>query len=265
MSVPRALPETRSSFSDLIASIAPETLPRPSAPETALPHATTIVACTFAGGVAMAGDRRATWSHQIVSRDIEKVFAADAYMLMGVAGTAGIALDLVRLFQVELEHYEKVETVPLSFEGKVNRLGGLLRGRLEAALRGLGVVPLLAGWDGSRGRIISYDVTGGHYEETGFYSVGSGSTFARGSLKKLHSSAHSEHDAVRTLLHALVDSADEDSATAGLDPVRHLYPTVMTVTASGVTEWTASAIEELAHEVIDQRMSRPDGPEARHA
>jgi proteasome beta subunit len=207
------------SFVDLLRRRAPETLPNLGARETS-PHGTTIVAATWSGGVAMAGDRRATWGSQIAQKDIEKVFPADDWTLIGVAGAAGPAIDLVRLFQVELEHYEKIEGVRLSFDGKTNRLGGLLRGQLDDALLGLGVQPLVAGMDGARGRIVSFDLTGGRYEETGYHAIGSGAAWAKSSLKKLFRDDLSEEQVVTALVQALVDSADDDSATAGPDLVR---------------------------------------------
>ena len=151
-----------------------------------VPHGTTIVAVEFDGGVVMAGDRRATMGNLIAHREIEKVYPADEYSCVGIAGTAGIAVELVRLFQVELEHYEKIEGALLSLDGKANRLSALIRGNLSLAMQGLAVVPLFAGYDLDRraGRIFSYDVTGGRYEEHDHHSVGSGSIFARGSLKK---------------------------------------------------------------------------------
>src|SRR4029453_12578202 len=147
------------------------------------PHGTTIVAATFPGGVVMAGDRRATMGNIIAQRDIEKVFPTDEFSCVGIAGSAGLAVEMVRLFQTELEHYEKIEGTPLSLDGKANRLATLIRGNLGMAMQGLAVVPLFAGYDlrHEGGRIFSYDVTGGRYEEQAFYSVGSGSLFARGS------------------------------------------------------------------------------------
>lgn len=257
----------RSSFADLLALAAPDALPRAAASGTgpdgdAGPHGTTIVCATYDGGVAVAGDRRATWASQIVHNAIEKVFAADSHSVIGVAGTAGVALELVRLFQVELEHYEKIEGVPLSFEGKANRLGGLIRAQLDGALRGLGVLPVLAGWDGAQGRIVSYDIVGGRYGETGFYAVGSGAPFARGSLKKLHRPGLDAAGAVTALLQSLVDAAEDDSATAGPDAVRRLYPIVFTVDAAGASRWPDAEVEALAERVLAGRRERPDGPGA---
>ena len=180
-----------SSFTEFLGSHAPELLPsgRPLPPGGALeaPHGTTIVTLTFDGGVVMAGDRRATMGNLIANRDMQKVFGADDYSAVGIAGTAGLAIELVKLFQVELEHYEKIEGTLLSLEGKANRLATMIRSNLGMAMQGLAVVPLFAGFDleGDLGRIFSYDVTGGCYEEHDHHSVGSGSLFARGALKKL--------------------------------------------------------------------------------
>lgn len=249
----------RSSFSDLLTATAPQERPVASAES---PHGTTIVTATYAGGVAIAGDRRATWSSQIVQNDIEKVFAADDHSAVGVAGTAGIALELVRLFQVELEHYSKIEGTELSFAGKANRLSGLIRANLDGATKGLGVLPVLVGWDGHRGRIISYDIVGGRYDERDFYAVGSGAVFARGSLKKLHRPDLDAEGAVTALVQALVDASDDDSATAGPDVVRRLFPVVCTVEASGVTRWSDDDVAAVADRVLAARRSRPDGPGA---
>src|SRR5882757_2497328 len=178
-----------SSFMDFLSGHAPDLLPgRRNLGSGDLskdvPHGTTIVAATFGGGVVMAGDRRATMGNVIAQRDIEKVFPADEYSCVGIAGSAGIAVEMVRLFQVELEHYEKLEGATLSLEGKANRLSTMIRGNLGMALQGLAVVPLFAGYDTERdrGRIFSYDVTGGRSEEHGFAATGSGSVFARGAL-----------------------------------------------------------------------------------
>lgn len=226
------------------------------------PHGTTIVACTFDGGFAMAGDRRATWGSQIAQNDIEKVFPTDETSVVGVAGTAGVAVGLVRLFQVELEHYEKIEGVPLSFEGKANRLAGLIRANLDGALRGLGALPVLAGWDRTGGRLVSYDMVGGRYDEHGFHAVGSGAAFARGSLKKLHRDDLDERGAVTALVQALVDSSDDDAATAGPDVVRRIFPLVYTGGAAGVRRWSDAELGALVDEVVAARRRRPDGPGA---
>ena len=200
-----------------------------------VPHATTIVAASFDGGVVMAGDRRATMGNLIAHREIEKVFPADDYSCVGIAGTAGLAVELVRLFQVELEHYEKIEGALLSLDGKANRLSNMLRNNLSLAMQGLAVVPLFAGFDLVRrqGRIFSYDVTGGRYEEHQFHSIGSGSLFARGSMKKRWRPGLSAADAVEVVVEALHDAADDDSATGGADLVRGIFPVVAVVTVDG--------------------------------
>jgi proteasome beta subunit len=202
-------------------------------PET--PHATTIVSLTFEGGAVMAGDRRATMGNLISHREIEKVFPADDYSCVGIAGTAGIAVELVRLFQVELEHYEKIEGALLSLDGKANRLSSMLRGNLGMAMQGLAVVPVLAGYDLEQrvGRIFSYDVTGGRYEEHHHHSIGSGSLFARGSMKKRWVPGMDARQAIQVAVEALYDAADDDSATGGPDVSRRIYPVVATVTAEG--------------------------------
>ena len=261
-----------SSFSDFLASAAPGLLPGagesggPAAAAVAagLPHGTTIVAAACSGGVVMAGDRRATAGHMISSRDIEKVLRSDEYSCVAIAGAAGIGLDLIRLFQVELEHYEKLEGRALSLEGKANRLASMVRGNLGAAMQGLVVVPLFAGFDEDTGigRIFSYDVTGGRYEEHRFHAIGSGSVFARGSLKKLYSDGMSADDTVLACMQALYDAADDDSATGGPDVTRRIYPVVATVTADGFRRLSDEASGEYASAVIDARMRAPDGPSA---
>ncbi len=259
------------SFADFLRGHAPELLPggRPlpdgSTPTTLeVPHGTTIVATTFPGGVVMAGDRRATMGNVIAQRDIEKVFPADEYSCVGIAGTAGLAVELVRLFQVELEHYEKIEGLSLSLDGKANRLATLIRGNLALAMQGLAVVPLFAGYDleTSAGRIFSYDVTGGRYEEHAFHSVGSGSMFARGALKKLYGPDLAEPDAVAICVEALYDAADDDSATGGPDLARRIYPVVAVVTADGFRRLPDEEIGEIVQTVVNARLVRPDGPTA---
>lgn len=232
--------------------------------KASIPHGTTIVALTCPGAVVMAGDRRATAGNAIVMRDIEKVFAADDYAVIGIAGSAGLALELVRLFQVELEHYEKIEGAPLSLEGKANRLATMLRGNLGLAMQGLAVIPMFAGFDANAnaGRIFSYDVTGGRYEEHAFHSVGSGSVFARGSLKKLYRPDLDEQSAVLAALESLYDAADDDSATGGPDLARKIYPVVSVVNASGVRIWDEAEVGSLLHYVALARQTKPDGPVA---
>ncbi|HLO36395.1 MAG TPA: proteasome subunit beta [Candidatus Deferrimicrobium sp.] len=258
-----------SSFADFLSQQAPELLPqRRSLPEGSAgdlaPHGTTIVAATFDGGVVMAGDRRATMGNIIAQRDIEKVFPADEFSCVGIAGTAGIAVEMVRLFQTELEHYEKIEGTTLSMDGKANRLAALIRSNLGMAMQGLAVVPLFAGYDltHSQGRIFSYDVTGGRYEETAFHSVGSGSLFARGSLKKLYRDDLDAEGCVTALVQALYDAADDDSATGGPDMTRRIFPVVGVITAEGYRRLSDADVAEVADRVIAARMQRPDGPAA---
>jgi proteasome beta subunit len=235
-----------------------EHLPAPAAATAAplqVPHGTTIVALSYAGGVLMAGDRRATMGNVIASRHIEKVFPADQYSVLGIAGTAGIALDITRLFQVELEHYEKIEGTLLSLEGKANRLGAMIRGNLPMAMQGLAVVPLFAGFDrpAGVGRLFSYDITGGRYEEQEHHAVGSGSMFARGALKKLWRPRLPEEEAVAVAVEALYDAADDDTATGGPDPVRRLWPVVYTVSRSGAVRVPDPELAEIAGRIIESR------------
>jgi len=258
-----------SSFADYLATASPDLMPGAAAKASGAhgdlaPHGTTIVAATFDGGVVMAGDRRATMGNVIAQRDIEKVFPADEYSCIGIAGSAGLAIELVRLFQVELEHYEKIEGMVLSADGKANRLAALIRGNLGLAMQGLAVVPLFAGFDleTSQGRIFSYDVTGGRYEEHSFHSVGSGSMFARGSLKKLYSPHLTEADCVTATIQALYDAADDDSATGGPDLTRRIFPVVAVVTADGYRRVTDDEVGAIADDVIGARLIRPDGPSA---
>ena len=266
---PAYLRSGSSSFSDFLAQEAPDLLPsRRALPEGSAtdlaPHGTTIVAATFAGGVVMAGDRRATMGNVIAQRDIRKVYPTDEYSCIGIAGTAGIAVEMTRLFQVELEHYEKIEGAVLSTDGKANRLATLIRGNLGMAMQGLAVVPLFAAYDldARTGRIFAFDVTGNRNEERTFHSVGSGSTFARGSLKKLYRDDLDERGVVTAALQALYDAADDDTATGGPDLTRRIFPMVAVITADGYREMTEPDVAALADEVIGARMARPDGPAA---
>jgi proteasome beta subunit len=271
-----------SSFADFLAGAAPELLPgggghHPTAQlsqaqphgttlsdASTVPHGTTIVAAVCADGVVMAGDRRATSGNMISQRDIEKVFRSDEFSCVGIAGAAGIGIEIVRLFQVELEHYEKLEGRSLSLEGKANRLAGLVRGNLGAAMQGLVAVPLLAGYDeeSQRGRIFNYDVTGGRYEDQRFSSMGSGSVFARGALKKLYRDGMDTDDVVLACMQALYDAADDDSATGGPDMGRRIFPVIATVTADGFRRLSDDEAGRYALAVVNERMQAPDGPPA---
>ena len=259
-----------SSFADFLAASAPGLLPGAASAGPAaqvpgdLPHGTTIVAMDFGGGVIMAGDRRSTAGSMIALRDFEKVFRSDDFSCVGIAGVAGIGLELVRLFQLELEHYEKLEGRTLSLEGKANRLAAFVRGNLSGAMQGLVVVPLFAGYDPDigQGRIFSYDVAGGRYEERKFHAIGSGSVFARGSLKKLYTDGMAEDDAVTVCMQALYDAADDDSATGGPDLTRRIYPVVAVITENGFRRLTDDEAAENAEAVVRERMQSPGGPVA---
>lgn len=253
------------SFTEFVAGHQPQLLPGrrtlPSTPAVEAPHGTTIVSLTWSGGVLMAGDRRATTGSLIANRDMEKVFAADDLALVGIAGTAGVAIEMVRLFQVELEHYEKIEGVPMSLEGKANRLAAMLRGNLGLAMQGLAVVPSFAGIDPGtgRGRLFSYDVTGGCYEERQHHSVGSGSLFARGALKKLWCPDLTRSDAVRVAVEALYDAADDDSATGGPDVHRRIWPMVGVVDSAGTRFLDDPSLEATVTEILESRRDNPGG------
>ena len=262
------------SFTDFLASYAPELLPGARGLEALpagaaasdvikdLPHATTIVAVACDRGVVVAGDRRATAGNMISKRDVEKVFRSDEFSAIAMAGVASIGLEFIRLFQVELEHYEKMEGRSLSLEGKANRLATMVRGNIALAMQGLAMIPLFAGYDEetSVGRIFSYDVAGGPYEEHRYFSIGSGSIFAKNSLKKLYSDGMSVTDASLACVQALYDAADDDSATGGPDMTRRIFPVITTITDDGFTRLTDAEAAEIAEQVVDGRMQAPDGP-----
>jgi proteasome beta subunit len=274
-----SVPLELSSFSELLRRQAPELLPVNRvgsgagvgmSPTDVVPHGTTIVALKFPGGVLMAGDRRATQGNMIANRDVRKVYVTDDYTATGIAGTAAIAVEFARLYAVELEHYEKLEGVPLTFPGKVNRLATMVRGNLGAALQGFVALPLLAGFDlddpdpQRAGRIVSFDAAGGHnIEEEGYQSVGSGSIFAKSSIKKLYSGVTDAESALRVAIEALYDAADDDSATGGPDLVRGIYPTAVILTVDGAEEVGEDRIAALARDIVQTR-SRADtfGPDA---
>ncbi|MGH3320409.1 MAG: proteasome subunit beta [Streptosporangiaceae bacterium] len=258
-----------SSFVDFLTAYQPDALPgrvrvNGSASPDELPHGTTIVALAYGGGVVMAGDRRATMGNLIAQRDIEKVFPADEYSCIGMAGVAGIGAEVVRLFQMELQHYEKIEGRALSLEGKANRLATMIRSMLGLAMQGLAAVPLFVGYEEETngGRIFSYDPAGGRYEEHAFHAVGSGAPFARGALKKLHHDDMSEQDAVLAAIHALYDAADDDSATGGPDLTRRIYPVVACVDPDGYRRLDEDEVGRSVQSVVDERMSSPGGPQA---
>ena len=245
------------SFVDFLSGHAPELLPHANSdnPRNPAPHGTTILALRYRDGILMAGDRRATAGNMIASAHMRKIFEADSLSAIGIAGTAGLALELVRLFQLELEHFEKIEGSLLSLEGKANRLSTMIRGKLGLALQGLAVMPLFAGWDDklNRGRIYSYDVTGGCYEERDHHSIGSGALYARGTLKGRWEPGFSRDAAVDLAVRAMVDVAEEDTATAGPDPIRGIWPLIATVTADGYGEIEDAEVGERVHGVLQRR------------
>ena len=229
-----------------------------------LPHGTTIVAATCDHGVVLAGDRRATAGNLIAQRDLEKVYRSDDFSALGYAGAGSLGIEFARLFAVELEHYEKMEGRSLSLEGKANRLARMVRGNLGAAMQGLVVVPLFVGYDedAGRGRIFSYDVAGGPYEEHRYYSIGSGSPFAMSALKKLYADGMSADDVALACVQALYDAADDDSATGGPDLPRRIFPVVATITADGFRKLPEAEAAQVAEQVIRERLANPDGPPA---
>jgi proteasome beta subunit len=221
-------------------------------------HGTTVVAIRYADGVIMAGDRRATSGNLISHRAIEKVFPADRHSGVAIAGAAGPAMDMVKLFQLQLEHYEKVEASALSLEGKANQLSSMVRNHLPAAMQGLAVVPLFAGYDLARdtGRLFQYDVTGGRYEETNYASTGSGSLHASTVVKLGFRDAMNRGDALDLAINALFIAADEDSATGGPDLVRGIYPTMATITVEGFDRVEEAEIAERFGELIGTMSDR---------
>jgi proteasome beta subunit len=217
-----------------------------------IPHATTVVALRHDRGVVMAGDRRATMGMMIANRRVEKVAPADSHSGVAFAGTAGTALEMVRLFQTQLEHYEKVQGAQLSLEGKANQLSQMVRGNFPAALQGLVVVPLFAGFDlrRDRGRVFTYDVTGGRYEENDFQAQGSGSIHARNWIKAGWREDLSVGDAIGLAIRALFAAADEDAATGGPDLVRRIYPSVAVIDADGYRALTDDDVEQRSQELL---------------
>jgi proteasome beta subunit len=218
-------------------------------------HGTTCIGMRFADGALVAGDRLATMGYQVASREIQKVYATDGYSIMAIAGAAGPAIEMARLLGIQFEHHEKIEGEPLELEGKANTLSQLIRQNLPAAMQGLVVVPIFAGYDRRRhlGRVWRYEVTGGRYEEREYDAVGSGSVFARESLKKTFRPGASREQAIRMAVEALKDAADEDRGTGGVDLERNIFPTLKTCTARGIDTVADDEISRAYHEVLEQR------------
>lgn len=253
-----------SSFTELLRRDAPHALAVTAFDTTTgvpqIVHATTVVSIRCVGGVVMAGDRRATEGFTIANRRIEKVYPADSYSGVSIAGAAGPAMEMVRLFQTELEHYEKIEGESLTLEGKANRLSQLVRANLPAAMQGLAVVPLFAGYDlhEQRGRLFRFDVTGGRYEEADYHATGSGGVHARNWVKASWSESISADDAVDLALRSLFAAADEDAATGGPDLVRRIFPNVATISADGYTPLSDDTVAERAGSLIGGREEGAD-------
>ena len=228
-----------------------------------LPHGTTCVAIKYDSGVILAGDRRATSGHQISHRTMEKVFPADQYSGIAIAGAAGPALEMVRLFQLQLEHYEKVEGKLLSLDGKANQLSQMIRQNLPQAMQGLAVIPLFAGFDVrlSTGRLFQFDVTGGRYEEANFAATGSGSVHATTVIKMGYEEQLNESAAVDLAANAIFEAADEDSATGGPDLIRDVYPIIAKITSEGYEPIPSADISSVFTAIIDNRRSRALGGE----
>src|SRR5574339_468049 len=250
-----------SSFAEILQRAAPHLLPGRSEPSTAesavppAPHGTTVLALRYRDGVIMAGDRQASEGYQVAHRRIEKIFKADVLSGVGIAGAAGPAMEMAKLFQTELEHYEKVEGENLSLEGKANRLSQMIRMNLPAAMQGLVVVPIFAGFDEKAGvgRLFKYDITGGRYEETNYFAQRSGGKDARDSLQKRFKRDMSRDEALRVSIEALIDAADEDLGTGGPDLLRGILPSVKTITRSGFADVPEDEIRRHCEAVLTDR------------
>lgn len=250
-------PDPNPSFTDLLRRVDPGGLPQiPAGALPAVPATgTTIVSLAFEGGIVMAGDRRATEGHSIADRRMEKVFPADDHSAIAIAGAAGPAIDMVRLLQMELEHYEKLEGERLSLEGKANRLASMIKMNFPMAMQGLVVVPLFGGYDVRRGigRIFRYDAVGGRYEEAAYHATGSGGVHARGTLKKRYRPGMGSDEAVRAAVEAILDAAEEDAATGAPDPAREIYPVVAVVGAGGYERVSDERLKAITTELLTER------------
>lgn len=252
-----------SSFMEILRATSPLEFPRLAAEVQGdappLPHGTTVLALRYRDGVIMAGDRQAIEGFQVAHRRIEKIYKADDFSGVGIAGAAGPSMEMARLFQTELEHYEKVEGESLSLEGKANRLAQMIRMNLPAAMQGLVAVPIFSGFDerAGVGRIFKYDITGGRYEETDYYAQGSGGKDARDTLKKRYRKDMARDETLRVALEALIDAAEEDTGTGGPDLVRGIYPSVKTITRSGFGEVSDEEVRKACEAILAERRVQP--------
>jgi proteasome beta subunit len=253
--LPLDAPVPGSSFTDLLRAMgaAPGVTIAPGANPISVPEGTTVLALRYRGGAVMAGDRRATEGHLVAHRRIRKVFPADQFSAVAIAGTAGLAMDMVKLFQVELEHYEKIEGIRLSVEGKASFLGRMVRGQLPMAFQGLAVVPIFAGYDDkeARGRVYTFDVVGGKYEETDFGSTGSGSRLAKSYLRTAYEDDMEPDGATALAVNALVAASSEDTGTGAPDLKRGILPNVVRIDRSGLTELPDEAVYPLAESAVE--------------
>ena len=256
-------------FSRILADYEPDALTRgwqaiASVNGDEVRHGTTIMAITFAGGVITVADRQVTSGSSVSNLEAEKIVAADEYCCIGTSGTAALGVEIARLYQMELEHYEKIEGHSLTLEGKANRLSRLIRDNLAMLMQGLAVVPILTGYDLDKGtgRIFSYDPLGGRQEERNFFAVGSGSIFALGALKKMYGDGMDEDDAVATCLQAVYDAGQQDIYTMGFDISRNVFPVVYLTTEEGNRRLSSDDVGDRMRLVIDGRMRQPNGPRA---
>jgi proteasome beta subunit len=226
-----------------------------------VPVGTTVLALRYRDGVLIAGDRQATEGYQVASRRIEKVYAADEYSAIAIAGAAGPCLEMARLFQTELAHYEKIEGMGLSLEGKANKLAQMIRANLPLAMQGLVVVPIFVGYDLRRdeGRIYKYDVVGGRYEEADYHAIGSGGKDARATMKKLYRTGMAEADATALAVEALYDAAEEDTGTGGPDFVRGIFPSAKLCTRGGLQDIPEERVASLCEAIVTARKSVREG------
>jgi proteasome beta subunit len=226
-----------------------------------VPHGTTVLSFKYGEGVIVAGDRLATEGLRVASRDVQKVYATDAHSMIAIAGAAGPAIEMARLMRIELEHYEKIEGESLEIDGKANKLSQMIRANLPAAMQGLVVIPLFAGYDLRRhqGRMWKFDVTGGRYEEADFDATGSGGLYARESLKKSHHAGATKNEAIEMAVEALTDAADEDRGTGGIDTLRGIFPTVIFCSEPGIEKASEEEIRTAYERVLSRRMNGNGG------